>query len=165
LLDLDSGKPPDLKLIRRQLVDSTFPWRAELRTGRITSGFLQTERGVLMLGASPILDGFGRGPFRGSVILGKLLSAAEIGKIGAQAQASLSMLPAGRTGPRERIVETDHSTQVVETFSDVYGHPIFALEVELPREITRRGYSAVHYASECRPDAWLMSPAQRRTVG
>lgn len=148
-LELDSVKPPDLKLIRRQLADQAFPWREELRTGRIVSGFLQTEQGVLMLAASPILDGFGRGPFRGTVIIGKLLSAEEIGRLGAQAQTSLSMVPAGAGGSstRERIVETDHSTQVVETFSDIYGRPIFALKVELPREITRRGYSAVHYAS------------------
>jgi sensor domain CHASE-containing protein len=72
-------------------LDETFPWRAELRTGRIASGFLQTERGVLMLAASPLLDGFGHGPFRGTVLLGKHLSAAEIGRIGAQAQARLSM--------------------------------------------------------------------------
>ena len=57
------------------------------------------------------------------------------------------MVPAGPAGTRERIVETDRSTQVVETFSDIYGHPLFALKVDLPREITRRGYSAVHYAS------------------
>ena len=146
-LEIDSVQPPDLKLIRRQVAEQTFPWREELRTGRIASGFLQTERGVLMLAASPILDGFGHGPVRGTVILGRLLSAAEIGRIGAQAQTSLSMVPAGGNSTRERIVETDHSTQVVETFSDIYGNPVFALKVELPREITRRGYSAVHYAS------------------
>ncbi|HEV7442986.1 MAG TPA: CHASE4 domain-containing protein [Steroidobacteraceae bacterium] len=146
-LEVDSGKPLDLDSIRRRMLEHTFPWRDELRTGRIASGFIQTERGVLMLGASPILDGFGRGPFRGMVIMGKLLSAAEVAKIGAQAQARLSMVPAGWTGQRERIVETDYVTQVVEAFSDIYGRPIFSLEVDLQREITRRGYSAVHYAS------------------
>src|SRR6202011_1104306 len=146
-LELDSGKPLDLDSIRSRMLDHTFPWREELRTGRIASGFIQTERGVLMLAASPILDGFGRGPFRGMVIMGKLLSAAEVARIGAQAQARLSMVPAGWTGQRERIVETDYVTQVVEAFSDIYGRPIFSLEVDLQREITRRGYSAVHYAS------------------
>jgi two-component system NtrC family sensor kinase len=146
-LELDPGKPLDLGSMRRRMLDHTFPWRDELQTGRITSGFLQTERGVLMLAASPILDGFGGGPFRGMVIMGKLLSAAEVARIGAQAQARLSMVSPGGTGQRERIVETDSVTQVVEAFSDIYGRPVFSLEVELQREITRRGYSAVHYAS------------------
>jgi signal transduction histidine kinase len=146
-LELDSGKPLDLDSMRRQMLDPAFPWRHELRAGRIASGFLQSEHGVLMLAASPILDGFGRGPFRGMVIMGKLLSVAEVARIGAQAQAGLSMGPAGWTGQRERIVETDYVTQVVEAFSDIYGRPIFSLEVDLQREITRRGYSAVHYAS------------------
>jgi two-component system NtrC family sensor kinase len=146
-LALDSGEAPDLANIRRQVIDATFPWREALRTGGIASGFLQTERGVLMLAASPILDGFGGGPARGTVMLGKLLSAEEIGKLGAQAQARLSILPAAQSGPRERIFQTDDVTHVVEVFSDIYGRPIFSLKVDLPREITRRGYSSVHYAS------------------
>jgi len=38
--------------------------------------------------------------------------------------------------------------------NDVYGRPIMALQVDVPREITRRGYSAVYYAS-----AYLMVAA------
>src|SRR6184192_4988855 len=36
--------------------------------------------------------------------------------------------------------------QVFHSFDDVYGRPILTLRVDMPREITRRGYAAVHYA-------------------
>ena len=145
-LDLDSGRPLDLDLVRGEVLGTNFPWREDLRQGRATSGFLQTDRGVLMLVTSPILDGFGHGPARGAVIMGKLLSPAVIRQIGAQAQSRLVMLPP-RQARADHIVETADVTQVFQTFNDIYGKPIFSMQVDLPREITRRGYSAVHYAS------------------
>jgi len=145
-LDLESGQPLDLDLVRGEVLAANFPWRENLRQGRDARGFLQTNRGVLMLVASPILDGFGHGPARGSVVMGRLLAASQVRQIGAQAQARLVMLRP-RSTAASHLVETADFTQVFETFSDIYGKPIFTMQVDLPREITQRGYSAVQYAS------------------
>jgi signal transduction histidine kinase len=47
----------------------------------------------------------------------------------------------------ERLVEEDATTHVYRSFNDVYGQPILTLRVDVPREITSRGHSAVMYAS------------------
>ncbi|HVW70157.1 MAG TPA: CHASE4 domain-containing protein, partial [Steroidobacteraceae bacterium] len=146
-IDLKSGGPLPLDLAAEAVLPASFPWHDNLRNGHPAQGFLRTNAGILMAAAAPVLDGFGHGPARGMVILGRLLSPAEIRRIGSQAQANLSFrqsqsVPAGR-----EIVTTPDTLQVFHSFQDLYGHPAFTLEVQVPREITRRGASAVRYAS------------------
>ena len=146
--DLGAGRPLDVDLIHRGSLPADFPWRADLRAGRPVKGLLNTDRGIMMIAASPILDGNEGGPVRGMVILGRLLSAMEVEQIGSQAQAQVSMAPAAFTADAaERVVETDDSTQIYRTFDDIYGRPAVTLRVDVPRRITARGRSAVTYAS------------------
>ena len=146
-LDLTSERPLDLDLASRKSLPANFPWRANLRTGQPARGFVQTNRGILMLAASPVLDGTGSGPARGMVMMGRLLSAAEIKRIGAQAQAQLSMSAQRSSRVAEQLVESDEVTHVYRSLDDVYGQPIMTLRVDVPRQITLRGRSAVTYAS------------------
>jgi signal transduction histidine kinase len=81
----------------------------------------------------------------GMVIMGKFLTPRQVHRIGAQAQANLSMMP-DRTPGGDRLVETDTLTEVFRSFTDVYGNPLMTLRVEVPRKITERGQSAVDYA-------------------
>jgi two-component system sensor histidine kinase/response regulator len=81
------------------------------------------------------------------VIMGRLLSAAEVAQIGAQAQAVVSMDTGHTSQGPDRVVETKDTTQVYRSFEDVYGHPAITLRVDVPRRITERGRSAVAYAS------------------
>ena len=145
-LDLQSGQPLDLDLTRHDRLPADFPWRAHLRDGDSAQGFLRTNLGILMLVCAPVLDGYGRGPIRGMVILGRLLTPAEVARIGSQAQARLSMLPPQSTNSGGTVA-TENDLHVFRTFNDLYGQPSFTLKVDVPREITRRGSSAVHYAS------------------
>lgn len=146
-LDLNSGEPIALNLTEQGLLPASFPWRDNLRTGQPAQGFVRTDHGVLMAAAVPILDGFGRGPAHGMVILGRLLSPAEIKRIGLQAQAELSLLqPATGPAPRGMVTESKF-LKVFRTFNDLSGEPAFTLEVQVHRGITERGASAVRYAS------------------
>ncbi len=134
-----------------------FPWRARLRDGRGASGFILTDRGVLFAAVAPILDGFGHGPSRGLVLMGRLLSAAEIAAIGARAQTSVALVAArGGTGPArslpllgdpgaagETIGMNETTTQVFRAFADIYGQPIMTLRVDIPRTITEHARSTV----------------------
>ena len=148
-LDLNSEQPLDIDFVAGKALPADFPWRSNLRQGRPAKGFLQTNRGIMMIAAAPVLDGNGGGPQRGMVMLGRLLSAAEIHRIGAQAQALLSMVPASDAGVAAQLSETDDVTQIFRSLNDVYGRPLMALRVDVPRRITQRGHSAIAYASAC----------------
>jgi signal transduction histidine kinase/DNA-binding response OmpR family regulator len=145
--DLNGGGPLDVDMIHQKSLPADFPWRATLAHGRGANGLLQTNRGVMMIAASPILDGNEGGPARGMVILGRLLSAAEVQQIGSQAQATLSIDTGGIAQGADRIVETGDTTQVYRTFKDIYGRRAVTLRVDVPQRITQRGRSAVAYAS------------------
>jgi diguanylate cyclase len=145
-LDLRTDRPLDLDFAARQTLPQDFPWRGNLHDGRPAYGFLQTNRGILLAAAAPVLDGFGHGPPRGMVIMGRLISPREVAAIGAQAQANLSLLPPSNSRGPDRLVETDRFIQVYQPFYDIYGRPILTLRINVPREITQRGYAAVYYA-------------------
>jgi signal transduction histidine kinase len=100
-----------------------------------------------MMAGAPILDGTGQGPPRGMVIMGRLLAAADIARIGAQAQAQVSMTAQRKERVPEQLIESDAVTHVYRSIDDVYGQPILTLRVDVPRQITLRGYSAIAYAS------------------
>lgn len=142
---LDTGAALDLDLTGRRALPEDFPWREALSRGKSARGLLRTNQGIMMLAAAPVLDGSGTGRPLGMVLMGRLLTPAQVQQIGAQAQASLAMLP--QPIGAERIAETDMSTQVFKSFADIYGRPVMSLRVEVPRRITARGHGAVTYAS------------------
>jgi two-component system NtrC family sensor kinase len=148
-LNLKTEQPLALDLAERRALPSDFPWRANLRDGRPARGLLPTNLGILMLAAAPVLDGNGGGPARGMILMGRLLSAADVRSIGAQAQADLTLLTPGAIQGREQLIESDAVTRVYRSFDDLYGRPVMTLRVDVPREVTLRGQAAVTYASIC----------------
>jgi two-component system, NtrC family, sensor kinase len=147
-LDPDSDRPLGLDLVAARALAANFPWRANLRSAQAACGLLRTNHGILMLAGAPVLDGSGRGPARGMVILGRLLLSEQIESLGAQAQSALVMLPppAADAVP-ESILESASVTRVYRAFDDIYGRPVMTLRVDIPRDITARGRTAVLYAS------------------
>ncbi|HVO46897.1 MAG TPA: CHASE4 domain-containing protein [Steroidobacteraceae bacterium] len=148
-IDLRSSGPLGLDLLAEPGLPADFPWRANLRDGQKARGYLRTNLGILMLAAAPVLDGNGHGPSRGMVMMGRLLTASEIASIGSQAQVNLTAQPYTGDSLGDRLEEDGDLTHVYRPLRDVYGHPILTLRVELPRNITSRGDSAVKYASLC----------------
>jgi two-component system, NtrC family, sensor kinase len=143
---LDTGAPLDLDLTARKALPQDFPWRDDLSRGKPVRGLLRTNRGIMMIAAAPVLDGSGAGQPLGLVLMGRLLTPAQVRLIGAQAQASLTLLSL-RPLEVDKTVETDTSTQVFKSFLDIYGRPTMSLRVEVPRRITAQGHGAVTYAS------------------
>jgi two-component system, NtrC family, sensor kinase len=143
----DTGEVLDLDFTARKALPEDFPWRKNLADGKPARGLLRTNRGVMMTVAAPVLNGSGSGQHVGMVIMGRLLTPAQVQMIGAQAQASLAMLHDHPSAGGEEIAETDTSTQIYKSFSDVYGKPLMTLRVDVPRRITERGQGAVTYAS------------------
>ncbi len=146
-IDLKSGRPLRLDLLTHSELPADFPWHDQLREARPARGYLRTNQGILMTAAAPILDGYGHGPARGMVIMGRLLSTGEIERIGAQAQTKLTLWRPQDAPATRGIVPTEDFLKVYRSFPDLYDRPAFTLEVQVPREITQRGAAAVRYAS------------------
>jgi two-component system NtrC family sensor kinase len=144
---LGSGEPMNIDFAELPALPHDFPWRENLRDGRPAKGFIRTNRGIMMIVASPILDGSGGGRPMGTVIMGRLLTPNQVQMLGAQAQTAVSMRQIGQPDTSDRIIETDGMTQVDRSFRDLYGKPVMTLRVDVPRDITARGQAAVTYAA------------------
>jgi len=142
-----SGAAMHIDLADRATLPDDFPWRKNLAEGTPARGLVQTDQGVMLLVAAPILNGSGIGQHRGAVIMGRLLTPAQMRILGAQAQTSVSMLQNGSTGAADLITETQEMTQVDRSYRDINGRPIMTLRVDVPRKITARGLKAVTFAS------------------
>lgn len=122
-----------------------FPWRANLAPGKPAKGLIRTNRGAMMLAAAPVLDGSGAGKPQGMVIMGRLMTPAEVRALAARAQTDLSIEPPSGSG--ERVSESASTLWIERGVSDLYGRPLLDLGIAIPRDITARGRAAVTYAS------------------
>ena len=145
--DLESGAPLHLGALTGAALPADFPWLRNLAAGAPADGLIVTDAGIMMIAAAPVLDGSGRGDPLGMVVMGKLLGPAQVARLGAQAQAALSMTPGGPGSDGDRIVETKRITQVFRSYADIYGRTVLNFRVDVPRLITARGNRAVNYAS------------------
>ena len=147
-----SGRDLSFDLVRGERLPADFPWLRQLPEDHGVTGLLRTNLGIMMAAAAPVLNGVGQGPSRGMVILCRTLGETEIQMIGAQAQVAVSRVsliagvPANSRADDD-LVEASEVTQVFRTLSDVYGHPVMSLRVDVPRRISAQGRSVVQYAS------------------
>lgn len=150
--DLKSGQTLNLDLVADGVLPLNNPWQAALHTGREASGLLRTNQGAMIAVFSPVLNGLGQGPYRGMVLLGRLLTNEELARIGEQAKVSVARqgaqgvgIPAGST--RDSITAHDALTEVIRAFPDVEGRPALTLSIEVARTISARGQRAIDFGS------------------
>ena len=157
-LDAISGAFMPLDLFPQGSLPANFAWRENLRNGLPGRGMIATDRGVLLAAVTPILDGFGNGPSRGMVLMGRLLTDREIAEIGARAQTDVTLVAVrdsgrdqellrldGATIANEKIAIDEDATRVFRVFLDVYGKPIMTLRVDVPRTISEGAHTTVAY--------------------
>ncbi|HTP38517.1 MAG TPA: CHASE4 domain-containing protein [Steroidobacteraceae bacterium] len=137
----------DLGLDTGGALPADHPWRVELAAGKATHGLLDTARGPMLGSAAPIVDGFGKGKPHGMVIMGRLLSADEVARLGSQAQAALHLAATAAGAPDESITADAAATHVDRVFRDIRGHGLMTLRVDVPHTISRRGAKALSYSS------------------
>ncbi|MBS0579828.1 MAG: HAMP domain-containing protein [Proteobacteria bacterium] len=147
--DLVTDQPLGVDFAALKSLPATFPWKPEQLLSHAARGLVRTDRGLMMLVAAPILNGDARGPVHGMVILGRLLSGAPMESIAAQVQLPVAILPPGPSSQEESITVGDENTRVVRTLDDIYGRPLLALSVDVPREVSMRGKAAVKVALAC----------------
>ena len=159
-LDPVTSVPMPLDLFATGALPSDSPWLKNLREATPAHGLIATNHGVLLAAVAPILDGYGHGPSRGLVFMGRLLTNAEIAQIGAKAQTNVvpiamrstdrptpAFLPApAASGESSQIQTTPEMTQVYRVFRDILGQPIMSLRVDVPRTITANARTTVDSA-------------------
>jgi two-component system NtrC family sensor kinase len=156
--DPESGAFVPLDLFPQSMLPDNFAWRKNLQNGVPDQGLIATEHGVLLAAVAPVLDGFGRGPSRGMVLMGRLLTDADVAEIGARSQTTVRLAAVrgdlgaesvlrldGETAANENIRVKGDTTEVLRVFNDVYGVPVMALRVQVPRTISDGARKTVTY--------------------
>ena len=123
-------------------------------------GLLASVHGPLLLAARPILTSEGKGPARGTVIIGQVLDQAALAaqtrsRLSLAMPADLSFNPAQRAILRELeeqpgAILLRHSPQTISSYhllNDVFGQPVLLLRVDQPRAILARGRAALRFAT------------------
>jgi sensor domain CHASE-containing protein len=158
-LDPTSGAILPLDLFPQGSLPNNFLWRENLRSASPGQGLIATNHGVLLAAVAPILDGFGQGPSRGMVLMGRLLTDSEVAQIGARSQTQVTLAATraaagleqqllhlnGATGDSQKIVINGDTTAVFRVFADVYGEPIMTLRVDVPRTTSEGARTTVNY--------------------
>ena len=120
-----------------------------------TAGLLMLPEGPLLVAARPVLTSAGDGPIIGSLIMGRYLDAAEVRRLGEQTLLAVTLRPyvpaaaaaAGAPGADPILIRALNPSLVAgyAPLSDIYGQPVVAVELDMPREIYRHGERSVLY--------------------
>ncbi len=160
-LDKDKVLPVPPSLLQMLSGDSLLTTHADTRSR--TSGIILLPESPMLIASYPILTSKNEGPIRGTLIMGRYLGSAKIEKLSEQTRSSiiiagLSELPLPLafeemiSSPlkENRILVEPLNNQTVAGYSllrDIYGKPILVLRVDMPRDISGRGETAVMYFS------------------
>ena len=152
-----TSNPLPLDLFAVDSLPADFPWTENLRDATPRHSLIATNHGVLLAAVAPILDGYGHGPSRGLVVMGRLLTPAEVRMIGAKAQTSVTLTAmhiVGRQLPQflpdatgvyqsTQMAATADAKQVYRVFRDIFGQPIMTLRVDEPRTVMAHARATV----------------------
>jgi sensor domain CHASE-containing protein len=142
-LDADTGSFVPLQLFPHNALPDGILWRNNLANGRAGTGLILTDDGILLAAVTPILDGFGNGPSRGLVLMGRLLTESEIVRIGQRAQTGVVRVPL-REAAGQTIRTGEQTTSAYRTLPDIYGRPVLALRADIPRAISKGARATVN---------------------
>lgn len=115
----------------------------------------------ILIASRPILTSEGQGPIRGTMIIGRYLDSAEIGRLAGMTHLSLTvrevndpqMLPDfqgvhSSLSKEEPILVQPLNEESIGGYAlleDIYGKPILILRVDMLRDIYRQGQASIHY--------------------
>ena len=126
------------------------------------AGILSTSEGALMVASRPILTSEGKGPTRGTLIVGRYLNADELRRLAKLVQMPLTLqilsdgkLPASFGSSASLDLKADIAISAVNEktitgaalLRDLYGDPALILQVSSPREIYHQGKQAIWFLS------------------
>lgn len=127
------------------------------------SGIVMLPEGPMTIASKPILDGEGRGPIRGTLIMGHYLNDEAIAKVAEQTHFAVKVyrfddkqLPpsiqqvrfALSSSPQESVIVRAIDEQTVAGYKiiqDIYGKPALILRVDTPRLVYQQGQASTRH--------------------
>ncbi len=130
------------------------------------SGIVLLPEGALAVSALPILTGQGKGPVRGTLIMGRYLSSEEIKHLSQLTRLDITAykvtdpqlpidvsavkvaLSSEEQSPENSIVVQPSSADTIRGYTmlrDIYDRPALLLRVDLPRDIYKQGRVSLNY--------------------
>ena len=122
-------------------------------------GFIMTERGPMLIVSRPIVKSTNEGPIRGTLVMGRWLTAASIKELRSRTRASVEIWPIerGAIPPEDRAVLAQlhaESDTVLRDASrgkllsygilqDLYGRPLLLMRADIDKSITAGGAMAL----------------------
>ncbi len=122
---------------------------------------VRTTYGPLLLGVGPILDSFGKGTPRGTLIWGRYLGAQESQRLSKLTSLPVSFIPLSDKGttsdqrltnvtlsastPNAIVASSETITHGFNLVTDLTGAPAFVFDVTVPRDVYQRGQLLLGY--------------------
>ena len=138
--------PPELDRHLRVRTDSLLSDTQQRPRG----GFLETSDGLIWLSTLPITSDDGTAPARGTLVLGKKMSAADLEHEFSELGHSIRVRPRAQLSEDERatpgglVSQDGDTTTVTGWLLDFYGNPIALLEMNSPNVASARGEIALN---------------------
>ena len=127
-------------------------WKSAMLAGEQRSGMIRTAQGAMLVGLGPMLNGEGEGPLRGSIIVGRYVTAKVIAELAQRTKLdfTLTLLPEGSKVPAihnsAKLEFPDH-LEMSHSFDDIEGAPLLLQTVHVPRDLMARGKDTVKLAA------------------
>jgi PAS domain S-box-containing protein len=159
--DLQAGReaPYPESLLRQEQQSSFLLAHPDPESSK--RGVMLLPEGPVLVSSRPIVTSEGKGPIRGTLIMGRYITDAGIARLGETTRLSVSgyrfdekQLPPEWQAARnalaggESVVVRMQDEETVEGYTavkDVYGNPAFLLRVDSLREIHQRGIANLRY--------------------
>ncbi len=157
---LEQVKVDDVyELIRRE----NGPLTSHRHADDSRQGLIVTARGPMLIVSRPIIPTRREGSIRGSVVMGRFLSAEQTRILARRLHMDLSITETGRTGVPESLPVSQlllNKSVLLENVSaslmtasavlpDMFGHAAILVQLTLPRKITALGSSAAWASKIC----------------
>jgi len=125
-------------------------------------GVILTERGPMIVVSRPVITTRREGPVRGSLLMGRLLSAEELAGLASRTKVSLAAWVLGRDAvPAEFVLAkaaapgqplwlvpaSEEALHAYQVLNDFYGRPLMLFRALVPREISQQGAFAADVAT------------------
>ena len=159
--DLTTGRPVRIQPFDRPALPATHPLLLRAGTENPIRGLFASDQGPMLVASRPIITSDRKGPPRGSLIMGRLLSPALAGDLVQKTQVDHRIWSLNDTMlPREEreaagnmkgqsdfsVYEKDRRLQVYTTVPDISGVPLLLIRADVSREISAKGIAAIKYA-------------------
>lgn len=159
--DLESEQETPVSQSLMEQLGADSPLVHHPTTDSSLKGIISLTEGTMLIASEPILTSNGEGPIRGTLIMGRYLDAAEIGRLAEITRLSINIhrpdeseLPSDFAGASPPLSDgenifvrpLDKGTIAGYSFiNDIYGKSALMLRVDMPREIYQHGESTLLY--------------------